>query len=410
MTDPAQQLSDLTTQVAIIGGGIAGLWTACRLSKLGYQTLLIEQHALGSEQTLASQGILHGGIKYAVSPSASSAAAAIAGMPAIWKACLQGQGELDLTAAKITSNAQWMWTAGSTLAGLTALVASKVIRTSVQSVPAREACPGLHHAPASRSIYRVEEPILDIESVITALRDQFLATGGKLLRARASRDAQGHCTLHLADGSICKLHASALILTAGLGNQSLSPSSKAQQRPLQMVMLRKPSLPPLFGHCIAPLSDKPRLTITTHTHTSGDTIWYIGGQLAEHGVTQSPQELVTTAKRELAECLPWINLDGARFATCRWIRAEGLTPEGKRPDEPIVHVQRAPGNSTPQLTLTAWPTKLVFAPLIAQKLIDQLQLAHITPAPSPTSNLAIWPSDHLAICSLPWNLPEVTWS
>lgn len=418
---PSDDLPHLRTQVAVIGGGIAGLWTACRLQALGYATCLIEQHALGSDQTLASQGILHGGVKYAVSPAASSAAAAIAGMPSIWKACLQGQGEVDLRKASITSEAQWMWTAGSTLAGLTALVASKVIRTSVRTVPASDACPGLHAAPASRAIYRVEEPILDIASVVSSLRDEYIKQGGMLIHAQAKRDQQGRCTLNLATGSSIALHAQALVFTAGQGNEHLSPQVNSQQRPLQMVMIKRAGLPAIFGHCIAPLSDKPRLTITTHrasigsnpARADGETIWYVGGQIAEHGATQTPQEVMLAARREVAECLPWIDLSGASMATCWWIRAEGLTPDGKRPDEPVVHVQQGADPAGPACVITAWPTKLVFAPLVSQRIIEQLAHCKITPesgdyrakqAPLPS------PLPMPPVAPLPWDRPELLWS
>ena len=45
----------ITCDVAIIGGGIAGLWLLNRLVNDGYNALLFEQTALGGEQTVASQ-------------------------------------------------------------------------------------------------------------------------------------------------------------------------------------------------------------------------------------------------------------------------------------------------------------------------------------------------------------------
>ena len=56
----------LTTDVLIVGGGIAGLWLNARLRQQGYNTLLIEQQSLGGAQTVKSQGIIHGGTKYAL--------------------------------------------------------------------------------------------------------------------------------------------------------------------------------------------------------------------------------------------------------------------------------------------------------------------------------------------------------
>jgi glycerol-3-phosphate dehydrogenase len=56
----------LQVDVAILGGGIAGLWLLARLRQAGYSTLLLESQALGAGQTIASQGIIHGGLKYAI--------------------------------------------------------------------------------------------------------------------------------------------------------------------------------------------------------------------------------------------------------------------------------------------------------------------------------------------------------
>ena len=82
----------ITCDVAIIGGGIAGLWLLNRLVNDGYNALLFEQTALGGEQTVASQGMIHGGIKYTLSGTLSGASEAIADMPAHWQACMEGKG------------------------------------------------------------------------------------------------------------------------------------------------------------------------------------------------------------------------------------------------------------------------------------------------------------------------------
>ena len=52
-----------STDIIIFGGGIAGLWLLNRLHNEGYQAILLETEALGGSQTIASQGIIHGGLK-----------------------------------------------------------------------------------------------------------------------------------------------------------------------------------------------------------------------------------------------------------------------------------------------------------------------------------------------------------
>jgi len=56
----------LELDVAIFGGGVAGLWTLARLIKQGFNAHLFECNQLGAGQSIASQGIIHGGTKYAL--------------------------------------------------------------------------------------------------------------------------------------------------------------------------------------------------------------------------------------------------------------------------------------------------------------------------------------------------------
>ena len=50
-----------STDIVVFGGGIAGLWLLNRLRDEGYDAILLEADGLGAAQTLASQGIIHGG-------------------------------------------------------------------------------------------------------------------------------------------------------------------------------------------------------------------------------------------------------------------------------------------------------------------------------------------------------------
>ena len=63
-----------STDIVIFGGGIAGLWLLDRLRIQGYQVILLESSSLGGGQTYASQGIIHGGLKYALGGSIADSA------------------------------------------------------------------------------------------------------------------------------------------------------------------------------------------------------------------------------------------------------------------------------------------------------------------------------------------------
>ena len=75
--------------IVIVGAGIAGLWTFNRLKRMGYDVLLLESKAIGSGQTIASQGIIHSGLKYAFAGKVNNLAKSISAMPACWKKCLR---------------------------------------------------------------------------------------------------------------------------------------------------------------------------------------------------------------------------------------------------------------------------------------------------------------------------------
>ena len=90
--------------VLIFGGGIAGLWTLARLQQAGYKAVLLESQALGVGQTRYAQGIIHGGTKYALTGKLTASSEAVADMPSRWRACYEGHGEIDLTAAELLSD------------------------------------------------------------------------------------------------------------------------------------------------------------------------------------------------------------------------------------------------------------------------------------------------------------------
>ena len=101
--------NELHLDIAIIGGGIAGLWTLNQLRNQGYSAALFEQEALGSYQTIGSQGMIHGGIKYALAGAWSGSSEAISAMPGVWRQCLAGEGKVDLRCCRVLSEDFYLW-------------------------------------------------------------------------------------------------------------------------------------------------------------------------------------------------------------------------------------------------------------------------------------------------------------
>ena len=58
--------SVISTDVLIVGAGVAGLWLNARLRRQGFSTIVVERESLGGGQSVKSQGIIHGGAKYAL--------------------------------------------------------------------------------------------------------------------------------------------------------------------------------------------------------------------------------------------------------------------------------------------------------------------------------------------------------
>ncbi|MFG0244362.1 MAG: FAD-dependent oxidoreductase [Phycisphaerales bacterium JB054] len=405
----------------ILGGGIAGLWALRTLTDAGYDALLVETDALGHGQTIASQGILHAGTKYALTGDASRASKAAGEAAAVWRDCLSGTGPIDLRDTNVLSRHTCMFTTpgvGSRLAGL---AASKALTSLPQKLDRAAYPDAFAGAPGGVNVYQLDEPVMDLPALLTTLaapvRDRLLRAQAVQLRwddersssaASMPRPERSVIAQLTTETGALSISPRALICTAGAGNEALlaqldlAAELRMQRRPLHMVLARG-KLPHLYAHCVG-LSDKPRATITSAADAAGRTVWYIGGTLAETGVDRQPAEQIASARRELAEILPWISLDGVKFATLRVDRAEGFDESGRRPDTPVV---RAHGS-----VIACWPTKLVLAPLAAAGVLEQLRRSGVSPtapasdtvptrrtlasAPRPEPAMPIWDRDSLS--------------
>jgi hypothetical protein len=370
----------LYCDVAIIGAGIAGLWTAHRLRQRGLKVILIEPYAVGEGQTVRSQGIIHGGLKYALTGRLSSASEAVADMPTVWRNCLDGTGVLDLTKAVVLSEAQYLWSTGSLRANVLNFFASKLLKSRVKRVNAEEFPSALKHRDFKGTVYRLNEPVLDIPSVLAALSEPLQPSILKVdpengyqiyyKETQSSAPEIDYLVLRSAGRSL-RLIAQYHVFTAGQGNEKLSAGAgltPMQRRPLQMVTctFKERSNPPhLYGHCIDD-GATPRITVTTHPlkANKNQVTWYLGGQVAESGVSLSTAAQIAEARKAVSGLLPWVDLSGTEWDTTHIDRAEPKQADGKKPDS--IHVEFT-GN-----VCLAWPTKLALSPLLADKVVESL--------------------------------------
>ena len=364
----------LSTDVLIVGGGVAGLWLNARLRAKGYATLLVERESLGGGQSVKSQGIIHGGAKYALHGALSGASEAIADMPRRWRAALDGTGELDLSGVRLLSDAHYLWSPGTLAGNLTSFFASKAVRGRVDQVKGEQLPPALQNPRFKGKVYRLAELVVDVPSLITRLAE---LAGDSLLAADAVEPLHdnGQLVGLRVDGR--EIRAQRIVLSAGRGNADLltslgiAPPSQ-QLRPLHMVMVKGPSLKPLYAHCLGG-GPKPRITVTSHPSADGEWVWYLGGDLAEaDGVARDETAQIEAARKELTQLLPWIDLSTAQWATLRVERAEPAQSGLVRPDNAFLSDQGA--------LLVGWPTKLALAPDFADRVLSHLERDGIRPA------------------------------
>ena len=367
----------LSTDVLIVGGGIAGLWLNARLRRLGYSTLLVERGSLGGEQSVKSQGIIHGGAKYALHGALTGASEAIADMPRRWREALSGSGELDLAGVRLLSEAHYLWSPGTLAGNLTSFFASKAVRGRVDQVKGEQLPPALQDRKFKGKVYRLAELVLDVPSLITRMAE---LAGDGLLAAQdiqPLRDGTQLSGLRI-DGR--EIRAQRVVLSAGAGNAQLLATlgieqPKQQLRPLHMVLAKGPALKPLYAHCLGG-GPKPRVTVTTHPAADGQWVWYLGGDLAEaDGVARDEASQIKAAQQELAELLPWVDQSATRWATLRVDRAEPAQSGLVRPDNAFL-AEDGP-------LLVGWPTKLALSPDFADRVVAALQRDNIQPGDHP---------------------------
>ncbi|KPZ01487.1 hypothetical protein ALO94_201001 [Pseudomonas syringae pv. spinaceae] len=367
--------SVISTDVLIVGAGVAGLWLNARLRRQRFSTVLVESASLGGGQSLKSQGIIHGGAKYALHGALSGASEAIADMPRRWREALDGKGELDLSGVRLLSEAHYLWSPGTIAGNLTSFFASKAVRGRVDQVKGEQLPPALQNPKFKGKVYRLAELVVDVPSLIkrlAELAEDSLLAGQKIEPLYEADELIGL----RVDGR--DIHAQRIVLSAGGGTADLLNAlgvsqPQMQRRPLHMVLVKGPTLKSLFAHCLGG-GPKPRITVTTHPAADGQCVWYLGGDLAEaDGVAREPDAQIAVARKELEALLPWVDLSQAQWATLRVDRAEPAQSGLVRPDNAFLDSQRR--------LMVGWPTKLALAPDFADRVLSHLSKDGIHPTP-----------------------------
>lgn len=375
-----------TFDLIIVGGGIAGLWTLAQLRKRGYNAILLEKDAIGCGQSMASQGIIHGGSKYALAGVISPATNNISQMPSVWQEALDGIGPVDLRGVNVLSDAQYLVPSAGIESRLLSFLGSKSMASFTESVKAKDLPEAYKSLGIKHTCFRLNEMVLDTDSLFSHFYDLL---SPYIFRADV-RSEHIHKTI---DGIILnvpgeRLYCRKLLLAAGMGNGIL-PAGPMQSRPLQMMMIESAELPPIYAHFIG-RSNKPLLTITSHPKGE-KTVWYMGGDLAENAVGLPENVFFEQAGNLLRKLLPDLNLaDDLRVRSLNISRAEPMQSSLLRPDDAHVECQ---GD-----IISGWPTKLALAPRFADKVQDAI--AFLPKGADPVVDINL---DYAPIAHLPWN-------
>lgn len=370
--------------VVIVGGGAAGLWLLNLLNARGYRAVLCEQTTLGGAQSMASQGMIHGGIKYALGAALTGASEAIARMPERWRSCISGNGEIDLRQVQVVANEYHMWSNGA-LGKLGSFFASHALRGRVEALAPAAYPDVFKNTQFDGTVHKLHDLVLDVASLLQVLAapQQNRLIAGQAISANFDESANMQ-SLTLADGR--ELRANQFVFAAGAGNSVFCDALKqaghshapaTQLRPLHQVFVQHAHLSPLFAHCITGIRRaEPRLTITTHPTPGGGLGWYIGGHLATSGVQRDRDIQIDVTRQELNATLPWIDWNRAEISTLRIDRAEPRQTLGAKPDEACV--VRC-GNA-----LLCWPTKLSLVPDLGDQVLNAIDPA-VDPSASDSS-------------------------
>lgn len=314
----------LSVDAAIVGGGISGLWLANLLAGRGLSVVICEPQGVGGVQTLASQGIVHGGAKYALDGTAL--AGALKEMPDRWRACLGGTGEIDLR-------------------GVGVLAEKVAIHVGDDTV-------------------EVDDFVLDVPSLVRRLAHpiahRIIPTAVPV--ESLAGDGSG---VERVDLGACAIRARVYVLAAGTGNTTLAEQvgfshAPLRHRPLRQTIVRLDQSADVYAHWMSsPQDAEPTLTVTRH-----GSLLSVGGTVADGGGNRDQATQIGLVKDLLRQAFPDIDIDSARFDTFVAVRAEPASDAIR--DLPDAYVARH-GNC-----LLCLPVKLSLAPRLGDLVLAEL--------------------------------------
>ena len=175
-------------------------------------------------------------------------------------------------------------------------MAGAALTTKVKALP-KDQYPAAFKNPAFKGeVFALDELVIDVPALVRALvkaNQEAVFKIEPLCGDELKFDNHGHllsATVYHSGKSI-EVTAQQFVFAAGAGNEVIinklkQPVVAMQRRPLHMVLVKTGFDLPVYAHCMG-MGPRPRITITTHHLQNGEAVWYLGGQLAEDGVTRT---------------------------------------------------------------------------------------------------------------------------
>jgi len=369
--------SVLDVDIAIIGGGMAGLWALNRARSLGYCAVLFESGKLGGGQTGAAQGIIHSGLKYSFAGETGDNTSPLQAMPSKWADCFSGRGDVELQGCTIASPNLHIWSSSSMFPKRSEHTMDP-LQSHLRAIPPANAPIPLQGLGNAANIYQSSEWVIDTRSVVERL-------ARNTARALFSLPRE-HCGLSVESGRLllnlpmCSVRSQLWLLCAGEGNQALVSGlgyeqPKMQRRPLQQVYVEHDYPHALFAHRLDNRGGVA-LTITSTRNRVGKWVWTLGGDLAAKGADLEPAQIIERAKQELGQQLPGVHLENARWRTLRLDRAEAM---GTQVASDGAFLTSLKGGAVPSNVMVAWPHKFTLCPHLGQIFEAHLQAINLAP-------------------------------
>lgn len=359
----------LKTDVAIYGGGVAGLWIANHLNSLGINFLLFEPNSIGGGQTINSQGIIHHGGKYIGEKEKSFGYSTES-----WRAALSGKGPVNLSNVKVLTKQQYLW------------MTNRFINKNGHLLRTALAIKGIDYSRFSKNVKLISglpdfdqeavllgEPVLSVPSLLAALsepiQEKFMK--GSLQGFEASAHKNKKNAIVNIDGQSYSIDASSHICAMGANNAQYAKnlninSVETRYRPLKQIVLSG-DLPEFYGIGLSAMFH-PTIAIVSHPQPEiGKNSWYIGGHLSDGKNSEKANDEITS---DLSKILRKNGFDLSSFKysthTNYAIRAEASMKNRKSSF-------RTPVICNSENIYLVWPNKLTNAPVLSSQLIQILE-------------------------------------